>query len=323
MSPFLRALAGMLAVVSIVTVVGNQRPIRASAQTMSASMPTLGNNVRIVFKNLSLPSGKTATVYSNGRATIRSRGGDVEERLVRMQPDAHDPSQVDKRRLVFDLSRPRQEPFVAGQVVVVFRDGVRGTRETFALASSTLMSLRKSKARHTLSIEGVPLYTNDAATNEELAAVGVDLSEHLFQGFSRSTLSSMFARAQAASPQEQLLDFSNAYRLHITDASVQQAVSAISKLPSVAYVSPNWIVSTMNVDPIPLDQRAIEQSRSDAEALASHSRISIGQSELPTNYAISASEQSLLNAPGVDAIAAYDEIRRRFHEFARRRRDYH
>ena len=305
---------GTLALVYIATPIGGQ--LIVGAQSMAS--PTLGQTNRgsqIILKKLSLPTGSTATVYSDGLAIIRGKDGTVEERRVRLQPDPLYPSELDKKRLAFDLTRPKPQRFVPSEVVVVFQTGVAGTDETFAVPSSELLALRKEKDRRALTAATVPAYTNDAATNEELAALGVDRSEHLFQAVSRSTLSTMHSRAQLASPQEQLLDFSNAYRLHISDASVQQAVLALSRLRSVTYASPNWIIDTMDVDRFPLGEKSVEQSRADAETLARHQATNgLPLSEIPSNYAVSSSLQSLLNAPGTNAIAAYDEVERHFHQ---------
>jgi hypothetical protein len=99
----------------------------------------------------------------------------------------------------------------------------------------------------------------------------------------------------------------NAYRVHITGASIRSAVAALMKLPSVAYASPNWYVSTMRTPGIPVPTAVRGPSRFlRAQALSAH--------ELPSNYAVSASAQSLLNAPGVDAVGAFDEIRQKFHQ---------
>ncbi|HKU67513.1 MAG TPA: S8 family serine peptidase, partial [Candidatus Baltobacteraceae bacterium] len=164
---------------------------------------------------------------------------------------------------------------------------------TMPAKAELLEQLRRSPARafapHEVIVEYRPgvgnisstrssAQTNDAQINREFTRIGADRSTHIT---------------------------ANAYRVHITKATVRASVAALLKLPSVAYASPNWYVATMRAPGVPAPKAAaIGRLRTAA---------SIVPSGVPANYAVSASAQSLLNAPGVNAIAAFDEIERRFH----------
>jgi hypothetical protein len=312
-----RALATGLASSLLFSIFCDLSPLPANSQSVPILAPTAQDRKpRVIYEDLGLPLGETATVYSNGTALIRDqRGAVIDERQVRLRPDPQDPSQIDRAWVIFELSRPKPQVFALGEVVVVFRAGVSVAKDTFILSPLELLALRKGTSQNARSMASVPRYTNDAATDQSLAMLGVDRSERLFQNFSRSTLSGMYTGAEAALRQPGLLDFSNAYRLHITNATVRQAIARLRKLPSVVYASPNWIVSPTNLEPVPLGEKAVAQSRISAELVASHgATTSLSQSALPANYAVSASAQSLLNASGVGAAAAYNEIARRFHQ---------
>ena len=123
--------------------------------------------------------------------------------------------------------------------------------------------------------------TNDTQVNRVLGSIGADRIRHL---------------ANAA------------YRVHITGASVRASVTALLKLPSVSYASPNWYVATMRAPGVPVPLASAQRARTAAARTMSF------MSRIPTNYAVSASAQSLLNAPGVDAIGAYDEISQKYHQ---------
>ncbi|MDQ6825815.1 MAG: hypothetical protein M3Z14_01270 [Candidatus Eremiobacteraeota bacterium] len=122
-------------------------------------------------------------------------------------------------------------PYAENYVLVVFRDGVSRTRDNLAITPAELRAFREAKTVAD-RIMATPHYTNDGATNTTLAELGVDRSERLFQRIKPMN-------------QKTGLNFSNAYGLHVTLASVPQAVAALRHLQSVVYASPNWDVSPM------------------------------------------------------------------------------
>jgi len=137
-------------------------------------------------------------------------------------------------------------------------------------------------------------FTNDPSTNATLAGLAVDRSERLFQNLDKSSLATMRAGAEAdlARP---LLDFSNAYRLHLaTGASVRQSVNALRRSPAVVYVSRiSGRQYAGDIHPIPA---GTTEAASAAGATAA-SLLRQPSVELCPH----SSAQSLLNAPATDA----------------------
>jgi hypothetical protein len=245
-----------------------------------------------VAYNLNLPGGQTAMVFNNGVAAVFSSDHKkVEFRTVpltqRYDELAPGHGLPDKAHLIADLAAGANTPFVDGRVLVVFANGVTAARD---LASGRGAAI-----------------TNDAPTNGLLQRLGVDQSERLFRQFDRPTLTGMRTHAEAALGRP-LMDFSNAYRLHVTGASVHQAVLALLQSPNVVYASPDWRVRSTGTTSIPLTSGAGPAPAGSWPAGL------VASPGIPSNYAVATSAQSLLNAPGTDAVAAFDEIDRQFHQ---------
>ena len=275
------------------------RTLRA-ALSLGAAVPLLGQATPdaavpapAIAYSLDLPDGLTAKVFSNGTAAVFSK--DLRKVEFRAFPVAPQYDEVaaqtglpDKAWLIADLAAGAKAPFAEGRVIVVFASGVTGT--------SDVVSGRAAA------------FTNDPSTNATLAGLAVDRSERLFQNLDKSSLATMRAGAEAdlARP---LLDFSNAYRLHLaTGASVRQAVNALRGSPAVVYVSPDFRVASTQAISIPIPAGTTEA----ASAAGAPQRLF--SASLPSNFALTSSAQSLLNAPATDAAAAFDEIDRQFHQ---------
>jgi hypothetical protein len=265
-----------------VFLVGQARPDAAAGSTA----PTIAYS-------LDLPGGQTAKVFSNGIAAVFSKDHrKVQFRSYPVIPqydEAAAPTGLpDKAQLIADLAAGAKAPYAEGRVLVVFANGVTGTTDV-------------------VSGRGAP-FTNDLTTNAGLADLGVDHSERLFRMLDRDSLAVMHANAQTALGAP-LLNFSNAYRLHLkTGASVRQAVTALLKSPAVVYASPDFRVSSNQVTSIPIPAGSVEPFA------AGGSQRLLSSTGIPSNYALASSAQSLLNAPGTDAAAAFDEIDRQFHQ---------
>jgi hypothetical protein len=272
---------------------------------------------------IDLPGGQTAIVSAGGVAQIYTKDRTkVETRVLpqgpSLQPDATRGAVPDRQSVVRELLRSPQQPFEAGRVLVVFRDGTAAVSDKTDVAPSALVAIRRAVKSRTLSFAQIPQYTNDSAANRVLAEIGTDRVERLFRGISPSTLSAMRSNAQSKLGRP-ILNIASAYRLHVSGASVRDAVSRLARLPSVAYASADWHVTTMKSGAIPLSPDAPARARAVDQTLRSgiHAPLSPGglrPAAVPANYAVSASAQSLLNAPSVDAVAAFDEIGSKFHQ---------
>ena len=235
-----------------------------------------------------LPDGSTAFIKSGALAQVWS----ADHRTVtyrKLTPSLLGPQRVDaavtppsKDEALAQLRHASPRAYASDEVLIGFRPGVGSQSTRFVVPTATVRAMRTT--------QNVPAYTNDSQTNRTLANLGVDRTER-------------FAP--------------NAYRVHLTARSVRDGIAALAKLPAVSYVSPNWYVATMQAPQLPVPAAGMARAQSTARALAFAPRAlraGAEQHDIPANYAVSASAQSLLNAPGLNAIGAYDEISRAFHQ---------
>lgn len=256
----------------------------------------------------SLPQApRGASAYANALAAIGHRLGSDEARQqpglagVFGQPQAPAAS-----------AKTLSDAYVSDQVIVVYRDPAVPAADLLATPGTT--GAATAATAHAAINPGnkpaAPVFSADAATQHALLSVGVTRSERLFRNIDRNVLSGLAARPAA-------VNFANAYRLQLDGSkSVPAAVAALAKQPGVAYVSPAWRVSTMHAaSPKPLASMKVAAATSPSTAVAADAQpaaTATSDAGLPANYAVSASAQSFLNAPGVDAIAAFHEIWDRF-----------
>ena len=274
----------MLSLGAATLLIAQAVPTAAQTAATSSTGPTIAYS-------LDLPGGQTAKVFSNGVAAVFSKDRrKVEFRSFPVTPQ-YDEMAVqtglpDKAHLIADLAAGVKAPFADGRVLAVFANGVTG--------SSDVVSGRGAA------------FTNDAATNAILARLGVDRSERLFRTYARDSLAQMRVNAELALGMP-LMDFTNAYRFHLTGASVRQAVTALLQSPAVVYASPDFRVSGSEAAPVPIPAGTVPP-------LTNRTAPPPSSAGIPPNYAIASSAQSLLNAPGTDAAAAFDLIDRQFHQ---------
>ena len=175
-----------------------------------------GAKPTVVYRDLNLPTGQTATVFSNGIAEVFSAGhGSAQYRMVASAGVAGSGTTAlpSRGQLIWELSRAPASPYVPGTVEVVLARGVSATRA----------------AR-----------TTSAPLNRLLAGLGTDPMSAVFGGPA--------APAGAAAG----LDLRQAFVLHVTGATVPAAVTALLASPAVAYAAPDWTVSAMHTQPTPL-----------------------------------------------------------------------
>jgi hypothetical protein len=274
-----------------------------------------------ILYRMNLPGGESALVFSDGVAQIFSKDHKkVLTRILRpgaaLAPDAMRGAILDKGEVMRQLAQNPQQPFVEGRVLVVFRDGTGAAADVTNISKPALLAMRQGVKNRPLSPWQIPQYTNDMAANRVLAQIGTDRVERLFRNIGTGALSSMRSNAQAKLGHP-VLNIAGVYRLHITGSSVRNAVAQLLKLPSVAYASADWHVTAMHSEPIPLSAAALTRARAASWSMRSASTVrrnSVRTAELPPNYALSASAQSLLNPPSDDAAAAFDEINTKYHQ---------
>ncbi|HEX4702654.1 MAG TPA: hypothetical protein VH352_11045, partial [Pseudonocardiaceae bacterium] len=189
-----------------------------SAQTaVAAPRPTIAKPT-VVYRNLRLVDGDTATVFSNGLAEVFRPGqAAVEYRMVPLVPSGTDNAATASvlpaaPQVAFDLAKAPAVPFVHDQVQVVLAPDVRATSAQ------------------------TPDYTTNTTFNKQLADMGVTSMNQVFGGMTASN--------------DTAVDLSRVYTMHVTD--MPAALAALSASPEVSYAEPDWITSTLNTTPIPM-----------------------------------------------------------------------
>ncbi len=303
-----------------------------------ATMPGHPISQQVAFMGY-LRDGRVATVYTDAHVTIapqhtplpadpRQRGAALRQRIadqrsgrlakavLQLPADRYGPLDGDvptsvRNQILFDLQRNPQR-YVPGRVIVVFKPGVTVTQDHAALAPAAATALVRGvlAKRRDLTPHA---FTGDARTNLTLMQLGVDRADRLFPGVDRGTLGAMRGRAEGRT-RRSLMPFENAFELHVGASSVENAVRTLRASSSVAYVSPDYIVSSTIAEhrPIPAEiGREIAGYRRQAKTFGRATR-STSMHGVPSNSAVSFGIQAMLNAPGVDAIAAFDEIGQRW-----------
>jgi hypothetical protein len=282
-----------------------------------------------------LHDGRVATVYADGRVLIappkRTASAPADRRTALLQalhqrpeppmqtrvpatrygPLTPDLPAATRRRILFDLEHPAQR-FASNRIVVVFKSGVTATQDHAALTPAAATSLRTALAKKRSDIAPHP-FTTDARTNQTLMRLGVDRVDRLFANVDRGTLSALRGRAEGRLHRS-LLAFDNAFVVHPGASSAKAALRALRASPSVAYAQPDFAVSPMSIDAVPLPAAAAREIAGYRHAPQTFGRAarSTARSFVPGNAAVAFNVQGFLNAPGVDAVAAFDEIGQRF-----------
>ncbi|MBC5801866.1 MAG: S8 family serine peptidase [Candidatus Eremiobacteraeota bacterium] len=305
-------------------VVRSRDVVRLSAE-LSGNARTAGGS-----RTVSLPNGETAVIDNTGLVKLYSKNpSKVMYRLFQSQEIHQQPDRFAKDL----LTQPEAHPYVDGQLIVIFRAGISASRDSIMLSPKTLQTLDAAKPAVRAAI--APAYTNDTRINSLLAAAGVDKQEKLFTRIGSGVLSSLRAaplpsRGVLSSIRmegvpfgggtQPVLDLSNVYRIHVTRLSVEHVMQLLTASGGVSYVSPDWRVKTADVPTVPLSAKVLQAARVRATSLSRSPQalasMTLGSATdaIPTNYALSSSAQSMLNAPADNATAAFDEIQHKFHQ---------
>jgi hypothetical protein len=191
-------------------------------------------------------------------------------------------------------ARPAAHTGVAGgSVLVMLADGTTVTGATLP-AGRSLATRAPS--------------TSNPATNAALARVGARSIHPLAPGLSTADASAFAdaARGQLGA------DAADLTRLDVVDVGAGDPVAAaatLSRAPGVAYAEPDRYVDSMATTPTPLPAWA---SAGKAPKSQPGGGATAGSTALPTNYGLTSSLQSYLNAGGVDAMGAYSLLGDRY-----------
>ena len=328
MSSSLRAALLLALSFGAVVSAGDARPARRAA-----SVPLLIVPHRVAFMG-HLSDGSVATVYADGdvtvapplaAATAAKRGLSPRALRATIPVRAHialgrygslegDVPGTLRRQILFDLEHPPQR-YVPERVVVAFGPNVTMARDSDVLSPAAARSLRTAVLAKRRDVSP-HAFTNDQRTNAALMSLGVDRADRLFGHVDRGSLGALRARAQARL-RHSVVAFDNTFVLHVGAASVTDAVRRLRALPGVTYVAPDHAVSSMIAARHPLSDdtlREIAGYHRSTKTFGRSVRTTTSAGSVPSNTAVSLNFQALLNAPGVDAVAAFDEIGARFNQ---------
>ncbi len=285
------------------------RTISFMATLHDGRVATVYNDGRIIVAPPPTPQQKPSRIPNPRlRAALRAMETSVDP--IRYGLSAGNVPASVRRRIVFDLEHP-PTVYVANRVVLVLKPGAPALRDVDQLDPTTASSLRRAAVAGTRGV-APHAFTTDARTNATLFRIGVDRMQRLFTGVGSGAVGSLRARAES-SLRRRLLPFENAYVLHVTAASVRSAVQQLRSLSTVAYAAPDRTVGTMISSHIPIPAASLEEFANRRPALSVFGRSiagAPGRQTLPTNTSLAVSQQAMLNAPGTDAAAAFDEIAR-------------
>src|SRR5262249_29755916 len=143
---------------------------------------------------------------------------------------------------------------------------------------------------------------------------GADRVQRIARRWSRSYYSSAHMTAQSRTAHT-LIDIGNTFSVHLTNGRVTDFVRALQHEASVAYVSPDWLITTMNSGARQIPLAVAREAAGRAAQLSTVSRnirsqsgSTVYQSALPSNFDVASNAQSFLGATGVNALSAYDLI---------------
>lgn len=304
---------------------GNSARLVRSGQSAAAQPPSAQAKPTIVYRDLALPGGESATVYSNGLAEIYTAGhSSVEYRMlpVGQVPSQYLPGSVlpPKGELIAELSKAAPAPYARGAVEVVLNSGVTATAPARTVPASVLTRMRQARTASALAA-AAPKYTTSGALNTVLGRLGVSGMSRLFSAASPTALARL-SKSAASAAGHPVLDLNEAYVLHVTDASVPAAVSRLLASAQVAYAAPDWTVAAMDTSPVKVTssqqahavaaQRAVPAASRVQASAAPRASSSPSLPSLPSNYALADSMQALLNKPGVDWVPAYETLEARY-----------
>src|SRR5579872_2313649 len=272
-------------------------------------------------KTIALSDGRSITVSPQGMATVYDTNHHVTAR--HWIPSSSLPiSRPGTRNYAIEASdlatrvdhMIRQQPYAPGRVLVVFKGGTTAPLDDLRIADATVQSIRSvsdARSRHAMA----PRYTTDYATNGALVDLGATRVHRLFSTMDRATLGAMRSTAQART-RHAVLDIANAFVVQMSAASVVKTVETLRKLPSVAYVSPDFAVEPLVEGGHPVDMDDLKRHTENiANTLAARRRLSsVTGTTIPPNLSLASSFQSLLDASGINDVAAYSEIEGQFHQ---------
>ncbi len=281
-TPCRRRVTGLAvsAVLLGVGMAGVSAPTAVAAPRPAVTEPT------VVYRNMRLVNGDTATVFSNGLAEVFRPGqAAIEYRMVPSDPSGSANSAgvlPAAPQVAFDLAKAPAVPYSRDQVEVVLAPDVNATSAQRELPATALAPGAPT-----------PDYTTNAKFNKQLAGMGVTSMNQVFSDITPSN--------------DTAVDLSRVYTVHVTTTSMPAALAALTASPAVSYAEPDWITSPLNTTPIPVPGNTVRQAGVNRRAATT-------DQALPTNVALRSSAQSLLNSTATDWVPAFQGLASAYHQ---------
>jgi hypothetical protein len=187
-----RLLAWVVCAVTTLGVIVGTGPAAFGAAAHPAGPTTVHAKPALVYRNLALPNGDSATVYSDGLAMVANRRRRTVEYQM-LPPAGGMPGTASalpaKPELVWELTKGRPRPFVPGDLEVVLAPRATGTLPSRVVTKATLTRLRAATSRPgELPTGPVPAYTTNGPLNRVLAGLGAADMKQVFRGPSSTAL---------------------------------------------------------------------------------------------------------------------------------------
>lgn len=266
---------------------GKTAPVTTQS-TPGAPAPSVGARTYHLF------DGATATLGADGFGVRRDARGGVRPFFI-PRPQGRDLSGdewgPDDREIIRRASLPDRGAYAPGELLVVLDNPA--TAPMAGAVGATPEDL-----------------TGDAATDAALRGVGAVAVRPLTSGAAGVRTG---ARGVGSIPGT---DLSRVYVVRLTGADARIAAQRLRGAPGIRYASPNWTVSSMSVAPRAIPAWALEKARDavarQAQTSSARVAVDLAPPTLPTNYGLTSSAQSYLNANGVNAVGAFALLGGRF-----------
>lgn len=259
-------------------VVAVAAPAQAATSQPTVTKPT------VVYRNVRLVDGDTATVFSDGLAEVARPGqAETEYRMVPLVPSGSANSAEvlpGEAQVAFELSKAPAVPYAPGQIEVVLAPTVDATSAQRDLSAAAVAPGAPT-----------PDYTTNAAFNRQLAGIGVTSMRQVL--------------GDAGSTNDTGVDLSRVYTMHVSNVSLPSALATLTASPAVAYAEPDWIAATLNTTPVPLPKTSLPKTGA---------RATVADPALPGNVALQSGAQSLLDSTATNWVPAYQGLASAYHQ---------
>jgi hypothetical protein len=273
----------------------------SAAPAAAAPSPTpAGQQQSDGTRKVPMPDGETISVAPDGTATLTSAQGTVLgiKKLVVPQGSSGlgplaGPSD-DQVRAAFTQSPYQKAPT---EVVAV-------------LSGATTVTGAPVAGKKALGTRA-PVTTN-ASVNSALAKVGAVSVQPMFPDLSATDATQLTASARGRLGAS-ALDLSKVVLVDVKGGNADAAAKILGATPGVISAQPDVQVTTMSTPPSPLPAALVNDARAAARGMrADKASPAAPGAALPTNFGLTDSAQSYLNAGGVDATGAYSLLEKKF-----------